>query len=90
MSSDTDDLINSLHSQLKSGEYSDFIVVCGRQSWDLHRNIVCPRSKFFNAALNGGFQVSVYMILRHAIAVVQAIMTNSDDLTGGSHPENYS
>ncbi|KAK1830881.1 hypothetical protein QBC39DRAFT_409418 [Podospora conica] len=35
---------------------SDCQVKCGDRTWDLHKVIICRRSKFFDKALNGGFQ----------------------------------
>ena len=43
---------------LGSGQYADFSLVCGNVEWQLHRIVVCPRSKFFEVALKSPFQVS--------------------------------
>jgi hypothetical protein len=46
-----------LLSLLKSGKYSDLTIFCGEQKFFVHRAIICPRSKFFSAACDGGFKV---------------------------------
>ncbi|KAL8948051.1 MAG: hypothetical protein Q9222_005732 [Ikaeria aurantiellina] len=43
-------------SLLKDGKYSDLTIVCGERSFPVHRGIVCPASKFFAAACDGGFK----------------------------------
>lgn len=40
-----------------SSEDSDLIIRCGGKQWDVHRHIVCPRSKYFDRACAGGFEV---------------------------------
>lgn len=39
-------------------KYSDFLIKCGDQEWPVHKVIVCPHSKFFEAICDGGFKVS--------------------------------
>jgi hypothetical protein len=39
--------ISDLH---KSGAYSDFKIVCGSDTYNVHKNIICPQSEFFRAA----------------------------------------
>ena len=51
-------LTSSLSGIFKSSEYSDMTIRCGSEEFKVHRAIVCPRSTFFSAACNGGFQVS--------------------------------
>ena len=43
---------------LKTGEHSDLIILCNGHKFKAHRNIVCPRSRFFEAACHGSFSVS--------------------------------
>ncbi|KAI0011243.1 hypothetical protein F4779DRAFT_573948 [Xylariaceae sp. FL0662B] len=50
--------LNYLFSLLETGEFSDAVVKCGQRSWKVHRAILCPRSKWFRAALAGHFRVS--------------------------------
>ena len=38
----------------ESGEYSDLTVVCGRDVYNVHKAIVCPRSEFFSKACRDG------------------------------------
>lgn len=47
----------SVQAVFTSPKYSDLTVFCGRDKYLLHRAIVCPRSKFFDAACDGGFKV---------------------------------
>ena len=37
---------------------ADCKVVCGDKSWDLHKLILCTRSRYFKAAFTGNFSVS--------------------------------
>ncbi|THX70936.1 hypothetical protein D6D05_08435 [Aureobasidium pullulans] len=34
----------------KSGAYSDFKIVCGQNTYNVHKAIICPQSAFFKAA----------------------------------------
>ncbi len=57
----------AMHQMLSTGKYSDLTVCCGLEVFKVHRAIVCPRSKFFAAACDGGFQVNhshCYTILK--------------------------
>lgn len=42
---------------LRSGEYSDFTLVCEGQKFPIHKSIVCPQSSVIAAALKSEFQV---------------------------------
>ncbi|CAG9989382.1 unnamed protein product [Clonostachys byssicola] len=53
------DLHNSMSSLFKSGVYSDLTVICGRDKYPVHRAVVCPRSKFFEAACRHNFKEAV-------------------------------
>ena len=53
-----DRLINIVRRLLKSGQYSDITITCGRSSFKAHRAVICPKSKFFEAACKKGFKVS--------------------------------
>ena len=37
--------------------YADMTITSQGRVWECHRNILCPRSKFFDAALSGRFTV---------------------------------
>jgi hypothetical protein len=37
-------------SLLKNGKYSDFVIVCGSDTYDVHKSVVCARSGFFEQA----------------------------------------
>ena len=50
-------LINSVSSLFSSSKYSDLTIHCGSDVYELHRAIICPRSDFFAAACDSGFQV---------------------------------
>ncbi|CAD0095333.1 unnamed protein product [Aureobasidium mustum] len=43
-------LLGTIASLHESGAYSDFKIVCGPETYNVHRNIVCPQSDFFRAA----------------------------------------
>ncbi|KAL8656188.1 MAG: hypothetical protein Q9210_000415 [Variospora velana] len=45
-----------LASLLESGQYSDLTIKVGEQQFHVHRMMVCPQSKFFEAACNGKFR----------------------------------
>ncbi|KAI4721241.1 hypothetical protein E4T48_02371 [Aureobasidium sp. EXF-10727] len=50
-SQDPKDLLASTISHLhQSGAYSDFKIVCGSDTYNAHKNIICPQSSFFRAA----------------------------------------
>jgi hypothetical protein len=38
-------------------KYADLTIVCGEQTWLVHKAIVCPRSLFFEKACSSGFKV---------------------------------
>ncbi|KAI1113037.1 BTB/POZ protein [Nemania sp. NC0429] len=40
---------------LESGEFSDFILVCGDEKFSVHKNIVCAQSPVIAAAMEGQF-----------------------------------
>lgn len=45
-------------SQLfQNPKYSDFTINCDGRAWPVHKAIVCPHSKFFEAVCDGGFRV---------------------------------
>ncbi|KAL2144202.1 hypothetical protein VTI28DRAFT_9493 [Corynascus sepedonium] len=41
---------------LRSGLFSDVKVKCGDTTWQLHKNILCTRSQWFEKALTGSFE----------------------------------
>ncbi|RYP04487.1 hypothetical protein DL764_004426 [Monosporascus ibericus] len=43
---------------LHSGELSDATIICQDRSFAIHRSILCGRSDWFRAALDGSFEVS--------------------------------
>ncbi|KAK4209099.1 BTB/POZ protein [Rhypophila decipiens] len=43
---------------LESGLFSDVMVKCGDTAWNLHKNILCSRSVWFNKALTGNYEES--------------------------------
>ncbi|KAG9591239.1 hypothetical protein KCU77_g4705, partial [Aureobasidium melanogenum] len=53
MSSDEsskDLLLSTIANLHESGAYSDFKIVCGSDTYNVHKNIICPQSSFFRAA----------------------------------------
>ncbi|KAL9560968.1 hypothetical protein ACKAV7_014997 [Fusarium commune] len=41
---------------LKTGDYSDLVISCGKDQYRVHKAIICPRSHFFKAACDGEFK----------------------------------
>ncbi|ENH68019.1 hypothetical protein FOC1_g10002266 [Fusarium oxysporum f. sp. cubense race 1] len=41
---------------LKTGDYSDLVILCGKDQYCVHKAIICPRSHFFKAACDGEFK----------------------------------
>ncbi|RKK74649.1 hypothetical protein BFJ69_g8365 [Fusarium oxysporum] len=41
---------------LKTGDYSDLVISCGKDQYRVHKAIICPRSHFFKAACDGKFK----------------------------------
>lgn len=60
-------------SLLKDGKYSDLTIVCGYDTFHVHKNIVCPRSEFFSRACEGNFKVS-YVPYPLALTLSEPIM----------------
>ena len=50
---------------LLSGEYSNLTINCKDHQFKVHRVIFCSQSTFFDAAISGGFQVSIIIISYH-------------------------
>ncbi|KAL7756501.1 hypothetical protein ACKLNR_013494 [Fusarium oxysporum f. sp. zingiberi] len=46
----------SLSKLYETGTYSDLIITCGNDIYQVHKVIVCPRSSFFTAACSGKFK----------------------------------
>ncbi|KAK6438240.1 hypothetical protein LTR95_005566 [Oleoguttula sp. CCFEE 5521] len=47
--------IAGLESLLISGNFSDFVIVCGEKEWNVHKAIICPHSEYFMKACYGQF-----------------------------------
>jgi hypothetical protein len=69
-----------LFSLAESGQYSDFILVCGDHQFKLHQVIVYPQSPVITAALSGGFQVQRYNCRRWRPLLIRLL---------GSYIENH-
>ncbi len=52
-------LQRAVRGLLDSGKYSDFTIKCGADEYKVHKAIVCPRSRFFDAVFTHDMQVSV-------------------------------
>ncbi|KAK0610665.1 BTB/POZ protein [Bombardia bombarda] len=50
--------LSSDEKLLESGLFSDVTVKCGDKTWNLHKNILCSRSIWFEKALTGNFEES--------------------------------
>lgn len=58
------ELKNSLRSLRQSEKYSDLVILCGDQRFNVHKAIVCPRSSFFaSACRKNTFKVRVAALL---------------------------
>ncbi|KAL1988810.1 hypothetical protein VTN96DRAFT_7694 [Rasamsonia emersonii] len=44
---------------LESGEYSDFVIVCGGREFNVHRIIICPRSSYFRTMCKENFKEGI-------------------------------
>ncbi|KAF9770561.1 hypothetical protein IL306_011869 [Fusarium sp. DS 682] len=63
---------------VKSGEHSDFTLICKGREFKLHKVIVCPQSPVLNAALCGSFQeaiMSIITVSEFDVATVQHMIT---------------
>lgn len=49
-------LIDEQSKLWSSGKLSDLLVMCGTQTWNVHRAIICARSRWFEKAYYGGFK----------------------------------
>ncbi|TLD09539.1 hypothetical protein PspLS_11858 [Pyricularia sp. CBS 133598] len=49
-------LRNSLKRLRISGEYSDMTMICGDDTYHVHKPIMCPRSKYFEVSLKADMQ----------------------------------
>ncbi|KAF5539801.1 amino acid transport gap1, partial [Fusarium phyllophilum] len=47
---------DALANLLKTGDYSDLTITCGKDQYRVHKAIICPRSNFFKAACDGKFK----------------------------------
>ncbi|OCL12364.1 hypothetical protein AOQ84DRAFT_386178 [Glonium stellatum] len=47
-------LMSSLRSLFKSGDYSDFKIVCGNNTYPVHKAIICTRSDYFARVVRFG------------------------------------
>jgi len=54
----------SVQAVFTSPTYSDLTLCCGHDKYLLHQAIVCPRSKFFDAAGVGIFKVHDHILAR--------------------------
>ncbi|CAN9449974.1 unnamed protein product [Alternaria alternata] len=45
-----EELVGTLKSLLESGDYSDFVITCGTDTYNVHKNVVCTRAGFFKGA----------------------------------------
>jgi len=43
---------------LKNGTYSDLLIRCGEEVYNVHKSIVCPRAGFFAAACENSWKVN--------------------------------
>ncbi|CAN9427161.1 unnamed protein product [Alternaria alternata] len=45
-----EEFMRTFKSLLESGDYSDFAITCGSDTYNVHKNVVCTRSGFFKGA----------------------------------------
>lgn len=43
---------------LQSGKYADAKIIANGKTYDVHKNVLCTRSKFFRKVFEGAFRVS--------------------------------
>jgi hypothetical protein len=58
---------------LRTGLFSDVTVKCGDRIWQLHKNILCTRSVWFEKALTGRFQEATTGVVEIQNFVPEAI-----------------
>lgn len=46
---------------LQSGKYADAKIIANGKTYDVHKNVLCTRSKWFRRVLEGAFRVSTLM-----------------------------
>ncbi|KAF2841109.1 hypothetical protein M501DRAFT_1013924 [Patellaria atrata CBS 101060] len=51
-------LLSSIASLFTSGNYSDFTVICGSETYKVHKAVICPQSEFFQKTFEGNFKES--------------------------------
>lgn len=49
---------------LRSGKYADAKIIANSKTYDVHKNVLCTRSKWFRKVLEGAFRVS--FLLRYS------------------------
>lgn len=78
-------------SLLASGQYSDLTITCRTREFHVHRNILCPASRFFKAACDGEFQVNALLLpiprLRPCRQSLE-VRPSADENLGGPHGED--
>ncbi|KAI9765219.1 MAG: hypothetical protein M1840_007711 [Geoglossum simile] len=50
------EVLKGMKSILQSGKYSDLTITCGDNTFKVHRSVICPRSRFFEAACDNEFK----------------------------------
>lgn len=46
---------------LQSGKYADAKIIANGKTYDVHKNVLCTRSKFFRKVFEGAFRVSALL-----------------------------
>ena len=75
-------LAEGMKNLLANSKYSDLTIVCNGKEFKVHRNIICTRSTFFAAAVDGDFQVCFRDSFDYRWLLIAAGSENRDDRLG--------
>lgn len=60
-----------MYRLLESGLFADAEIHCGSRTWKVHKAVLTPQSKYFKAALLGGFVVNTRCLSYRRLAFTE-------------------